>query len=74
MKKKDAVLTLQTHCRSLALPIDSERRISPRDNQIQIGKCAMVLIASAETSLSSNFSVVSSVQLCKQYIIEKFLP
>ena len=41
--------------RSLALPTDSERRISPRDNQIQIGKCAMVLIASAETSLSSNF-------------------
>lgn len=74
MKKKDAVLTLQTHCRSLALPIDSERRISPRDNQIQIGKCAMVLIASAETSLSSNLWVVSSVQLCKQYIIEKFLP
>ena len=55
MKKKDAVLTLQTHSRSLALPIDSERRISPRDNQIQIGKCAKVLIASAETSLSSNF-------------------
>lgn len=74
MKKKDAVLTLQTHSRSLALPIDSERRISPRDNQIQIGKCAMVLIASAETSLSSNFWVVSSVQLCKQYTIEKFLP
>ena len=41
--------------RSLALPTDSERRISPSDNQIQIGKCAMVLIASAETSLSSNF-------------------
>lgn len=32
MEKKDAVLTLQMHCRSLALPIDSEGRVSPLDN------------------------------------------